>query len=87
MGMYDHVNFEADCYACGCKLTGWQSKSGPCDLLTLKPWQVDNLYTHCPKCGRWNEYTVEADVEHIVHNINFERVTQRDESDKEVVDD
>jgi len=79
MGLFDHVKHEADCYKCGHRLTSWQSKSGPCDLVTLEPWQVTNLYTGCPKCKAWNEYTVEADVEHIVREVTFVRVPQKED--------
>jgi len=74
MGMFDHVNYSRECYNCGHVLTGWQSKSGPCTMETLEPWQVTNLYTNCPECGAWNEYKVDAEVEVTVKSIEFTNV-------------
>jgi hypothetical protein len=56
MGMFDYVDFECDCPSCGEKVTGFQSKDGPRELRTLKPWYVNNFYTSCSKCKRWVEY-------------------------------
>ena len=85
MGMFDHVNYEAPCYACGQPLTEWQSKDGPCTSDTLEPWRVKRVYTKCPECDAWNEYEVDADVETIVKSIKFTRVQdfkeQEDASD------
>ena len=81
MGMFDNVNHEADCYKCGHKLTNWQSKDGPCNMETLEPWQVTNLYTYCPKCDAWNEYSVDADLEINVKGIKFTRVEDKRVSD------
>lgn len=54
--MFDRVQFEEPCPHCGKVLTDWQSKSGECFMLWVKPWQVDNFYTSCD-CGTWVEYT------------------------------
>jgi len=78
MGMFDYVEWEADCYKCGHTLTSWQSKDGPCDLGTVEPWQVQHLYTGCPKCKAWNEYTVDADLEIKVNSVSFTRCTACD---------
>jgi hypothetical protein len=40
MGMFDYVAYEAPCPICGRALTGWQSKSGGCDLRRLTPVQL-----------------------------------------------
>lgn len=82
MGMFDHVRHEADCYKCGHNLTRWQSKSGPCNMGTVEPWQVNTLYTNCPKCKAWNQYDVEADVEIKVNSIVFTRATWDDDEDE-----
>jgi hypothetical protein len=87
MGMFDNVRYEAPCYKCGHLLTGWQSKSGPCDMVTLEPWQVTNLYSICPKCAAWNEYTVDADLEIKVHSVKFIRVAEPEEDLQETWSD
>ena len=63
MGMYDEVKYEAKCIECGHLLTSWQSKSRACILDLLEPWQVDNMYTLCPRCRTWNEYDIETETE------------------------
>ena len=60
MGMFDYVDFECPCPACGATLDEFQSKSGPCDMATLKPWQVTNFYTTCSACDKWVEFYSEA---------------------------
>ena len=72
MGMFDKVKYEAPCHYCEHILTEWQSKDGPCTLDMLEPWQVHYFYEHCPKCGGWNQYLVNAVVEHIVHKVDIE---------------
>lgn len=59
MGMYDNVNYECVCPVCHSKVTGFQSKSGPCELTTLEPTKVSNFYSSCDKCGCWIEFTAE----------------------------
>jgi predicted amidophosphoribosyltransferase len=56
MGMFDYVDYEGPCPYCGAKLTGFQSKDGPCELTTLPFQQVQNFYHSCPECKRWVEY-------------------------------
>lgn len=58
MGMFDYVNYTCPCPNCGTPLSGFQSKSGPCLLLTLEPKDVRNLYTSCRNCNHWIEYHV-----------------------------
>lgn len=60
MGMFDHVSYSAKCVCCGFVLTRWQTKDGPCLLMTLDPPEVRNFYTTCPNCHAWNEYDVEV---------------------------
>lgn len=57
MGMYDDIKLEINCPYCGKKVSGFQSKSGPCMLLELEYWEVPNFYTACPHCGKWIEYS------------------------------
>ena len=56
MGMFDYVNHEAKCPECGAIVDGFQSKDGPCELITLEISDVDNFYTDCAKCNAWLEY-------------------------------
>lgn len=62
MGMFDWVNFEYDCPICGSKVTGFQSKDGPCELKTLEYWQVNNFYTHCDTCDYWVEFKLKKEL-------------------------
>lgn len=71
MGMFDTVKFEAKCHYCNTMLTDWQSKSGPRMLAKLNPHEVDNFYTMCHNCKKWNEYIVKAEVETIVKNLEL----------------
>jgi hypothetical protein len=59
MGMFDHVSYQAKCSCCGQEITRWQTKDGPCLLMTLEPSEVRNFYATCPSCYTWNEYNVE----------------------------
>lgn len=60
MGMFDYVEYEAPCVKCGHLLRDFQSKSGECMMLTLKPKDLGKgrFYDFCPKCETWNEYEV-----------------------------
>lgn len=62
MGMYDDIKYEMDCPKCGAKVTGFQSKDGPCCFATLEFWEVDNFYSHCGECGTWIEFTLKVEV-------------------------
>jgi len=53
MGMYDDVEFEMSCPSCGEKVSGFQSKDGPCLLLKVNVSQIRNFYTSCSKCSTW----------------------------------
>jgi hypothetical protein len=57
MGMFDSVNFSTPCPSCGAIVDGFQSKDGPCELLTLEPEQVSTFYSHCRSCGREVEFS------------------------------
>ena len=67
MGMFDNVRYEEPCWRCGKVLTDWQSKDGPCELLTLEPKDVYSFYTYC-ECGAWNEFIRDPRPE-FAHNI------------------
>jgi len=56
MGMFDYIKFEMACPKCGAKVSGFQSKDGPCCLIELEYWEVDNFYSSCPQCQTWIEY-------------------------------
>lgn len=60
MGMFDHVEYECPCPHCGQALRDFQSKSGPCLLLTLKPPDVRDFYTLCGTCKKWVEFEVKV---------------------------
>jgi hypothetical protein len=48
---YDHIRTpDMECEKCGTPLSGFQSITGPCELLTLDYWQVDEFHTRC-LCG------------------------------------
>jgi hypothetical protein len=56
MGLFNDIDFECQCPNCGGDIRGFQSKDGPCDLTTLRPWEVDNFYSSCRSCKAWIEY-------------------------------
>ncbi len=58
MGMFDYIDFKTECPKCGEKVTGFQSKDGPCQLETLNYWEIDNFYAACDNedCDAWIEY-------------------------------
>ena len=57
MGMFDTVNYECVCPLCHNKVTNFQSKNGPCEMLVLEPREVKNFYASC-MCGAWIEFDV-----------------------------
>ena len=67
MGMFDYVNYRADCWKCGTPLAKFQSKDGPCELKILEPHDVDYFYSNCNSCNAWNEFHVEREC--VVKNI------------------
>jgi len=56
MGMFDYVQHECVCPVCRSKVANFQSKDGPCKLLTLQPSEVECFYSTCPKCGCWVQF-------------------------------
>lgn len=58
MGMFDWIDFKCECPLCGHEVVGFQSKDGPCQLDTLKPWEVRNFYSGCVECGGWVEFII-----------------------------
>lgn len=56
MGMFDHIDFSCPCPFCEKEVSGFQSKDGPCQLETLKPWEVTNFYAGCRHCKSWIEF-------------------------------
>lgn len=56
MGLYDNVLFEMDCPKCQSKISGFQSKNGPCWLHDIDFRSVDTFYSCCNKCRLWIEY-------------------------------
>jgi hypothetical protein len=73
MGLFDHVIYTAKCACCGHEITRWQTKDGPCLLMTLEPPEVKNFYATCPKCHFWNEYEVEVNT-YEVHQSSSPRM-------------
>lgn len=72
MGMYDTVNYQADCVGCGKPLTDFQSKDGPCTLSILQPAEVEEFYTSCDNCRQWHQYTVRVVPESVVVTLKGE---------------
>lgn len=58
MGMYDNINFKANCKSCEKPLSSFQSKDGPCALETLNPGEVKSFYSPCDHCKAWNDFKV-----------------------------
>lgn len=61
MGMFDYVKHECDCPRCGAKVKGFQSKDGPCMMITLTPLQVNRMYSSCNTCGQWVSFERDTD--------------------------
>lgn len=57
MGMFDNVDYKMKCLRCGAPVERFQSQDGPCCLATLDYLDVNNFYSHCPKCEAWIEFT------------------------------
>jgi hypothetical protein len=68
MGMFDWVEYDDICPECGAKLEGFQSKTGPCELLSLQPKDVRNFYTSCDTCDAWVEYRVKV-TDYVVERL------------------
>jgi len=50
---FNYVDYECVCPSCGAVLKRFQTKDGPGQMDTLKPWEVDNFYTQCFNCYNW----------------------------------
>jgi len=59
MGMFDRIKFEMKCLKCGNLLNGFQSRDGPCKLLLLDFWEVNNFYEYCQKCKIFISFDIE----------------------------
>ena len=79
MGMFDDIEFEMDCPGCGKKVSGFQSKAGPCLLETLKPIQVNNFYSACDNCKGWIEFTRIPPKEINDFDMKFTRAEEKNE--------
>ncbi len=69
MGLFNVVEYEADCIRCGVQLGEFQTKSGqdyPFDCSTIQPHECINFYTSCTACGWWNEFEVRPTAVEIV---------------------
>lgn len=58
MGMFDSINFKMNCPRCKKDMGDFQSKDGPCLLIELEFFEVDNFYTSCNHCLTWVEFTL-----------------------------
>ena len=56
MGMFDYVDISIKCPECLEWVSGFQSKDGPCRLLTIPLERVDSLHAKCKNCGKWLEF-------------------------------
>lgn len=72
MGMFDWVYYTTTC-DCGRVLLDFQSKDGPCTMRRIEPHEVKRFYTMC-RCGLWNEYEVDAEVDVIVRRMDIRKV-------------
>lgn len=61
--MFDYVHApKVECPYCHNEIpenSEWQSKDGECMLEVIDWKDVDRLYTNCPTCGEWVEFTRE----------------------------
>jgi len=53
MGMFDWIDYECTCDNCKGKVTGFQTKDSDRLLDLLSPFDVENFYSVCNKCGCW----------------------------------
>jgi len=81
MGMFDYVEYEANCECCGEPLSGFQSKDGDCVLDTIQPSQVDNFYCQCNNCKTWHDFNVnrscKADAEKAKYKVKSIEVSTK----------
>lgn len=62
MGMFDYINYKAECWKCRSELDNFQSKDGPCELKQLEPDDVEYFYSLCHCCGEMNRFNVILDA-------------------------
>jgi Zn finger protein HypA/HybF involved in hydrogenase expression len=62
MGLFNYVNYSANCRHCKTEVTEWQTKDGDSRMVTVSPTTVDSFYTICPGCGGWLDAVVEKEV-------------------------
>ena len=53
MGMFDYVDYETKCPKCGETVSGFQTKSGRCQLETITPEEAGVFYSSCKGCDSW----------------------------------
>jgi len=58
MGMFDYIEYKADCEKCSKPLDNFQSKDGDCLLNTLEPTEVRGFHAYCNKCKHMNYFNV-----------------------------
>jgi hypothetical protein len=57
MGMFDYVNVEMPCPHCDKPMRGFQTKDSACEMDTVDPDGIANLYATCQNCKRWIEFS------------------------------
>ena len=60
MGMFDYVDYEADCEECGAPLGDLQTKDTSCMLSTVTPDRCSYFYGICDSCSAGNEFRVKV---------------------------
>ncbi len=62
MGIFNYVDYKADCWKCGKLLKDFQTKDGEITMDLVIPKQIGygKFYTMCSnrKCRAWNEFNV-----------------------------
>jgi hypothetical protein len=66
MGMFDYVDYKANCPICNAEITNWQTKEAQCHMDTIEPWRVTGFHAYCRECNSWLEATVDAEIEYVV---------------------
>jgi hypothetical protein len=70
MGLYDYVDFKANCPDCGEEETHWQTKEMVCRMEVLNPSLVSFFYTICDNCDAWISYTRQENCGCPKHSCN-----------------
>lgn len=79
MGMFDDVRtpVAVACPECGHETDSFQSKDGPCELLTIRDLRrISQFYTSCDKCKAWIQF------DRYVPVVGPERVSTPEELDE-----